>query len=278
MKIKVMIDSSADISLADEKEKNFTVARFPLTIDNVEYFDEIDINMEQFKEHLYNGSSISTSQAPVGVLIEMWEELLLEYDAVIYLTISGGLSGSYQSATMASKEFEGRVTVIDGKLVAYPIQLVQEACYKYIDEGKSPLEIKEIIENRDNMFAFIIPYDINHLKKGGRITPQAAALANLLKIVPILAFEEGTIDAYDKVRTNKKAVKKALNLLVEKYPDAENYYWYIMQSDVDEMASDCKKEIEKLTGENVIVKDLFPIILTHTGPKTIALGVMRKFD
>lgn len=277
MKIKVMIDSAADVTLAEQKEKDIEVARFAITIDGKEYIDEIDISLDTFKQHLTNESQISTSQASIGVLMQMWDRMLEDHDEVVYLSISGGLSGSYQSASAAAMDYNGKVTVIDGRFIAYPIQLAYEAMVKFAEEGKTGVEIKEIMENHENMFAFIIPYDINHLKRGGRITPQAAALANLLKIFPILAFEDGTIDAHDKVRTHKKALSKAVDELIEKYPQADEYHWYILHSDLDETAEDYKKYIEDKIGQDVTVRPLYPVILTHTGPKTFAVGTLKKY-
>ncbi len=278
MKIKVMIDSAADVTLADEKEKDITISRFAITIDEKEYIDEVDISLDTFKHYLNNESKISTSQAPIGVLMEMWDKILEDYDEVIYLSISGGLSGSYQSAYAAAQDYNGKVTVLDGRFVAYPIQLAYEAMIRYVEEGKSSQEIKALIEEHEAMYAFIIPYDINHLKRGGRITPQAAALANLLKIFPILAFEDGTIDAHDKVRTHKKALSKAVKELVEKYPNPEEYHWYILHSDLDDLVNEHKQYLEEQTGQEVIVRNLHPVILTHTGPKTFACGVLKKYE
>lgn len=277
MKIKVMIDSAADVTLAEQKEKNIEVARFAITIDGKEYMDEIDISLDTFKEHLTNESQISTSQAPIGVLMQMWDEFLEDHDEVVYLSISGGLSGSYQSAYAAAQDYNGRVTVLDGSFVAYPIQLAYEAMVRYAEEGKTGAEIKELIESHEPMFAYIIPFDINHLKRGGRITPQAAALANLLKIFPILGFENGTIDAHDKVRTHKKALSKAVNELIAKYPEADEYHWYILHSDLNEEAAEYKTYLEEKTGQTVTVRDLYPVILTHTGPKTFAVGTLKKY-
>lgn len=278
MKIKIMIDSGADITLAEEIDKGIAVARFPLTINGEEYFEEIDITLSEFKEHLYNEAQISTSQAPLGKLIGMWDEFLEEYDEVIYLTLSQKLSGSYQSATAASREYNGRVTVLDGSLIANPIQITYDAMVRMVEEGKTTAEIKEIVENHEQMFAYIIPYDINHLKRGGRVSPQAAALASLLKIVPILKFDENGIDAHDKVRTAKKAVDKAVNELIAKYENPENYHWYILQSDLEDTAAEYKQIIESKINQEVIVRDFHPIILTHVGPKTFAVGVIRKYN
>lgn len=277
MKIKVMIDSAADISLAEEKEKNVPVARFALTINGKEYLDEIDISLEQFKEHLYGDSDMTTSQTPIGVLVKMWDEILVDYDHIIYITLSKKLSGAYQSAYAASLDYDGKITVLDANVLAYPLQVTYESVLSYVEQGKSIEEIKDLVENHEPMFAFLIPHDLKHLKKGGRISPQAATLANLLKIVPILALEDGVIDAHDKVRTNKKAIEKAINEIIEKYPNADEYHWFILHSDLEDSVMEYKDIIEKETKQEVLVKNLHPILLTHAGPKTFAVATLRKY-
>ncbi len=278
MKTIVMIDSAADISIEDEKKLNVPTARFAITIDGKEYIDEIDINLDIFKKYLGSEAQISTSQASIGVLMEMWDSLLKEYDEVIYLTLSKGLSGSYASAYALSQEYDGKVVVIDGNLVAHPIELAYHAINRYLEEGKTSAEIKDIIENHEEMYAFIIPHDINHLKRGGRISAQAAALANLLKITPILAYQNGVIDAHDKVRTHKKALSKAVDEIVAKYDNPEDYHYYILHSDLDEIANEYKDYMEAKLNTKVVVRNLHPLILTHTGPKTFVVGYLKKYD
>lgn len=277
MKIKVMIDSAADISLAEEKLKNVPVARFALTINGKEYLDEIDITLEEFKEHLYGDSDMSTSQTPIGVLTTMWDAILEEYDHIIYLTLSKKLSGAYQSAYAASLDYGDKITVLDTNVLAYPLQITYDVVKGYVEAGKSIEEIKEIVENHEPMFAFVIPHDIKHLKKGGRISPQAAALANLLKIVPILALDDGVIDAHDKVRTNKRAIDRAVNELVDKYKNADDYHWFILHSDLEDVVGEYQEIVETATKQKVTIKDLHPILLTHAGPKTFAIGTLRKY-
>lgn len=278
MKIKIILDSSADVSKEQEIKENIAVARFSIMVDGTPYLDEEEINIEQFTQYLNEGRDLSTSQASIGILMEMWDKYLEDYDEIIYFTLSRGLSGSYQSAVALSREYNGKVTVIDGNLVAYPMQRTYEAMLRYVEAGKTPAEIREIVENHEPMYAHIVPYDINHLKKGGRISTQAAALANLLKISPILSLKDGVIDAHDKVRTRKKAVSKAVDELINLYPNAEEYHWYILHSDLEDEAVQYSNYITDKTKQKVEVYPLNPLILTHTGPKTFAVGVIKKYD
>lgn len=275
MKIKVMLDSSADIPKELEVKENLTVARFTITVDGKEYIDEEELSLDKYKTFLNEGRDMSTSQASIGLLMQMWDEALKTHDEIIYITLSKSLSGSYSSAYALSQEYNGRVTVLDTDAVAYPLYVIYEAVVNFVNEGKSIAEIKEIVESNEKMYAHIVPFDINHLKKGGRISSQAAALANLLKINPILSLDNGVIDAHDKVRTRKKAVLKAAEQLVEKYPNSDDYVWYLLHSDLEDEAEHYA-EWFKEKGINIVVKQLYPLILTHTGPQTIAFGVYKK--
>lgn len=276
MKIAVMIDSAADISRATEIENDILVSRFAINIDGVDYIDEDSLTLEQFKEELKQNKSMSTSQTPLGSLLKQWDEILKTYDHIIYLTLSAKLSGAYSSACAAAQEYEDKITVIDTVAVAYPIQTIYKDVFKLLDMGLSPSEIKEKIESYEPLFAFLVPNDITHLKNGGRISPSAAALANLLKIVPILAVEDGLIDAYDKVRTNRKAVDKAIDMMIKKYKNADEYHWYILHSDLEKDVAEYQSKVEQATGQKVEVAELHPIILAHAGPKTFVIAVLKK--
>lgn len=271
-----MIDSAADISRADEIKKGILVSRFAINIDDVDYIDEDNLTLEQFKLDLNADKKMSTSQTPLGALLQQWDEILKTYDHIIYLTLSSKLSGAYSSACSAALEYGDKITVVDTEAVAYPIQTIYKETLVLLERGLSPSEIKEKIENHESMFAFLVPFDIKHLKRGGRISPQAAALANLLKIVPILAVEDGLIDAYDKVRTNRKAIDKAIDMIIKKFDNPEDYYWYVLHSDLEADTEVYKGKLEKAIGQEVEVAELHPVLLAHAGPKTFAVAALKK--
>ena len=276
MKIAVMIDSAADISRADEIKENILVSRFAINIDGKDYIDEDDITLDQFKTYLRKNSAMSTSQTPLGHLLEQWDEILKTYDHIIYLTLSSKLSGAYSSAVAATSDYGDKITVVDTIAVAYPIRVIYQEVLELLKQGLSPLEIKDKVESNEPMFAFLVPNDIKHLKKGGRISPQAAALANLLKIVPILAVDKGEIDAFDKVRTNRKAVEKAIDLIIKKHERPEDYHWFVLHSDLEDDVVAYKTRIEEAVGQDVKIAELHPILLAHAGPKTFAVATIKK--
>ena len=124
MKIAVMLDSAADINTADANDQNILVTRFAINIDGKDYIDEKDLTLDQFKQFLNEDKAMSTSQTPLGLLIEQWDLILKDYDHIIYLTLSEKLSGAYSSAVAAANEYGDKITVVDTKGVAFPIQFI----------------------------------------------------------------------------------------------------------------------------------------------------------
>ncbi len=275
-KIRVVTDSSADITDEQAKALNIEVIRMPLVIDEVDYLENIDINREQFIDKMKGGSLVRTSQATLGSLTIAWDQILEEVDEIIYLPLSSGLSGAYSSGVMLAKtEYRGRVTVLDLKLACFPMQMVCRQIVKCIDNGMSSQEIKELFESKAMMWATLIPEDIIYLKRGGRISPAAAALANLLKIVPILKVENGSIDVHDKVRTNVKAYKVAIEAVfsIDNY---DEYEYCIVDAGASEVAEKLKNDIESQYPVKVEVAKMYPIIMAHTGPGTICIARVKK--
>ena len=276
MKIAVLTDSSADISIKEAKEKGLHVIRFPLIIDNEDYIEEETITVEEFTKKMYGGSLAKTSQPSVGALFKKWDGLLKEYDHIIYAAISTGISGAYNTALGQSRNYEGKVTVINTCYVAYPMQILCDEIKTMIKLGYTPNEIKEKIESSEKMDAILIPGDLQYLKRGGRISPQAASLANLLKIVPLLQVAEGKIDAYEKVRTTKKAYDVAFKYFEERTDNYSEYYWYVVHADCETLGKEMQERLATLTGQEVVLKKIFPVIMAHTGPGSVGIGRSKK--
>ncbi|QIK69376.1 DegV family protein [Erysipelothrix sp. HDW6C] len=276
MKIAVITDSSAGVSQAQAAEYGIYVARMPLTIDGKEYIEEEGISRIELIAAMRRGAKVSTSQPPLGVLIETFESLLKEYDHVIFLPISSKLSGTYQTALGLASDFDNRITVIDSQFVAAPLLLLSVDVKKMADMGMDPLKIKEKVEREAEMFAPLIPEDIQYLKRGGRITPAAAAIANLLKIIPVLKVANGEIDVLEKVRTHKKALKVGFGHVFEGR-NIDEYEWIVLDGDCDPKTFESLVEdVEKHIGRPAVRELLYPIVLAHTGPGSIALCAYKK--
>lgn len=273
-KYVVMTDSGADISLSEERQLDIKVVRLPLIMNQKTVIEEIGINREDFIQAMKSGDTVKTAQPIVGDLLTMWDENLKEAEKILYIPLSCGLSGSYQSAKVLSESYAGRVVVVDAKLVCYPLQYVCVQAKRLLEEGRSVEEVKDIIESQAMMFAALIPSSLEYLKRGGRMSSAAAALGSLLKITPILKVENGSIDVLDKVRTHKKAIDTALTV-VSAIAHPQGYQWYIVEADAMDLANEVALRLETLINQPVVVRPIHPIIMAHTGPGTIGIGYTR---
>lgn len=276
-KIAILTDSSADIDAVKASELGIHVVRMPVIVDHVEYMEEEQIKIEQLLSEMKNNKTVSTSQPIPGHLIRSFDTLLKEYDHIIFVPISHKLSGTYQTALSVASEYEGKITVIDAKHVCYFLTDLCLQIKEFVKQGLTPLQIKELVEQEGQMNAWIIPGDLKYLKRGGRISAAAAALASLLKIFPILKFEDGAIDVFDKVRTLKKAHQTAFNELlnVENYDD---YNFYVIEAEMEEEAAIYAKEIEAKIGRPVFINKIRAVVLAHVGPGTLAFGRVKKIN
>ncbi len=275
--IKVVSDSAVDCTVLQEKELNLEVVRLPINLDGVEYLEAVDISLEQFIKKMREGAVVKTSQPTFAEITRAWDKALETADEVIYVPLSSKLSGSYASACMyAEEEYKGKVTVLDLKQICYPQQQVCLDIQECIKKGMSSSEIKKLFEEKSELWAILIPEDISYLKRGGRISSAAAALANLLKIYPILKVEDGAIDVYDKVRTSKKAYQLGIDACLNGVSNVDDYHWFIVEADSMELSLKIKEEIEKKYPIKVKIVPMHAIVMSHTGPGTFCFGRYRK--
>lgn len=278
MKIAFVTDSAAGISLAREKELGIHVLRMPVILDSEEYIEAKTINNQELIKEMKNGKTPMTSQPSIQDAFDLFEELLKTHDHIMYFPISKHLSGSYETSLMFEKEFENKLTTVDTDFVSWPLQQMTIFAKNLAEKGYNVEEIKTRIENEKYMYASLIPEDIQYLKRGGRIKPAAAAAANLLKIIPVLEVSEGEIDLYDKVRTHKKAVNTGLKKVLEHQP-YDDYVWAVLSNEADEtLVKQIVEDIETNTKTKVYQGELYPVVLSHTGPGTIAITAVKKIE
>ena len=274
-RIAVMTDSSAEINSRQAEEMGLYVMRFPLMIDGQEFIEDTEIKTPEFIKKMEQGAVVKTSQAHLGVLMEQWKDLLKEYDEILYIPLSSGLSGSYQSASTAAESFDGKVIVVDARFVCYPLAWLCQWAKEQVDNGYSAKAIKDKIEAEADLWAALIPEKLEYLKRGGRISAAAAALGSLLKIVPILKVEHGEIDVLGKVRTVKKAYQTGLDAIADVENPAD-YDWMIVEADMKEQAQVLKQQMEERVHQPVTIHEMGPVIMAHTGPRTLGYGRVRK--
>ena len=274
-KIALMCDSSADITEEQAKALDIHVLRMPIVIKDKEYLEGINVDDDMILEALDQNEIVKTSQPLLGDLIKMWKDLLTNYDEVFYLPLSHALSGTCNIAMQASKDFDGRVTVVDSEFVCYPIVKMLLVARDMFEKGYTTSQVKDKFEKEGNMFAALIPENLTTLKNGGRISPAAASLAGLLKIQPILSVDHGAIDVVAKVRTLKKAYLQGIDF-VSKDIDPKEYDWMVIDAHNPGVAKELKEMLEKAVGQPVEMHQFKAIIMSHTGKGTIGFGRIKK--
>ncbi|QGS51737.1 DegV family protein [Spiroplasma tabanidicola] len=272
MKTAIIIDSSCGVKDLSKYKDTFLVPLVILKEDGTSIKDDQNFTKKEYDE-LNAKQVLRTSQTITGDMLTKWDELLKEYDEIICLLISKGLSGQYNTFKMFSNDSEGgyagRVHVIDNNGVSILIKRQLEEVHHLLDRGVKPNDIcKKIEEKYKKIKGYIIPKTLDQLVRGGRITKAAAGLAKILKITPILSYK-GVIDKEDKTRTFKKAVSKVIEKIIN-----ETSGEYV----VDIAYSDCSKELLQSVKDMVVEKGLklglvesLPyVIVCHTGAETFA--------
>ena len=212
MKVAILTDSNSGISLEEAKQLGVHVIYTPIIIEGETRYAEEGLTQEKFYEALMSDKDITTSMPSPGDVMAKWEELLKDYDQVVYIPLSSGLSNSANVAIQLSDEYEGKVQVVDDHRISVTMrQSVLDAKW-LAEQGKDAKEIKEALEqNAYNSVIFLTVEDLKYLKKGGRVTPAAAALGAVLNIKPVLTTVGGSFEAVDKVRGMKKSMTKVLD-------------------------------------------------------------------
>ena len=283
MKTAVLIDSNAGIKKDEAKELGIYLVSTPIIIDGEVYFEEENLTQEQFYEALMSDKDITSSMPSPGDVMDMWDELLKEYDEVAYIPLSSGLSNSCHAAIQLSDEYDGKVQVVDDHRISVTMRQSALDAKWMADNGKSAKEIKEALEqNAYNSAIYLTVEDLKYLKKGGRVTPAAAALGAVLNIKPVLATKGGKFDAVEKVRGMKKSIAKLLDYteqtldkLIEKNNVSQIRIGvagtFLNQEDADNWYNMVKDRCVDI--ENIEYDPLSLVVAVHTGPNAAGIGI-----
>lgn len=288
MKIAVVTDSNSGITQAQAKEMGITVLPMPFMIDGETYYEDITLTQEQFYQRLKDNSDISTSQPTPDSIMKLWDELLKEYDQIVHIPMSAGLSGSCATAMMLAgeDEYEGNVFVVDNHRISVTqYQSVKDAMM-LADMGMDGAQIKKRLEETAADSVIFVTVDtLKYLKKGGRITPAAAALGTLLRIKPVLIILGEKLDSFAKVRTMKQAKTLMMNAiqkeLDERLHDSEckDCHLAIAHSDNEEAALEFKKEVEeRFPDADIYLAPLSLSIACHIGPGALAVTATKAIE
>ena len=288
MRIAVVTDSNSGITQAQAKEMGITVLPMPFMIDGETYYEDITLTREQFYQRLKDNADIATSQPTPDSILKMWDKLLKEYDQIIHIPMSSGLSGSCSTAMMLAgeDEYEGKVFVVDNRRISVTqYQSVKDA-QMLAAMGMDGTQIKKRLEETAADSVIFITVDtLKYLKKGGRITPAAAALGTLLKIKPVLIILGEKLDSFAKARTMKQAKTMMMNAIQKELDgrlhdsECRNCHLAIAHTDNEEAALEFKKEVEeRFPNADVYMAPLSLSIACHIGPGSLAVTATRKME
>ena len=280
-KVAIVTDSNSGITQEKGKELGIYVLPMPFYIDEELYFEDITLTQEEFYKKLENDAEISTSQPSPGDVLDLWDQILEEYDEVVHIPMSSGLSSSCETAIMLSDDYDGKVQVVDNQRISVTQKQSVLEAIKLAQSGKNAKEIKKILEAEAKESSIYITVDsLKYLKKGGRITPTAAAIGTVLNLKPVLQIHGEKLDAYAKVRGWKQAKKTMLDAIekdmLHRYEGQEVILQVAYTSSLED-AMKWKMEIEDRF-ENTVV-DLDPLSLSvacHIGPGSLAVTCTRK--
>lgn len=286
MSVAIATDSNSGITQKQGEDLGISILPMPFMINGQTYYEDINIGHQEFYEKMVQGCEISTSQPSPDSVMELWDKLLMNHDQVVYIPMSASLSGSCQTAAALSREpeYEGRVYVTDNRRISVTLRQSVLDAKTMADKGLTAEEIRKVLEDTKSDSSIYITVDtLHYLKKGGRITPAAAALGTLLRIKPILTIQGGKLDACSKARTMKQAKATMVSAITRDmearfaHKDGENLHLQVAYTDNEAAALEFKKELEEIYPGvmDIYVDALSFNISCHIGPGALAIACTK---
>ena len=286
-KTVILTDSNSGITQQEADKIGVRVIPMPFTIDGKEYFEGINLTQEEFYKKLGEDADISTSQPSVGQLIEMWDELLKEYEQIVFIPMSSGLSGTCQTATMLSADYEDKVFVVDNQRISVTMRQSVLDAKLLADKGVDGAKIKERLEEEKKESSIYITVEtLKYLKKGGRLTPAVAAIGTVLNIKPVLQIQGEKLDSYAKSRGKAQAKKVMLNAMEDdfktRFADAYEHKRLHLAAaytgNIEEATEWAATIQERLPDLDFVMNPLSLSISCHIGPGALAIAVSKFID
>ena len=285
-KIAIVTDSNSGITQKQAVDMGVTVIPMPFTIENEDYFEDINLTQEQFYQKLSDNAEIKTSQPSPKDLLETWDSLLEEYDEIVHIPMSSGLSGSCQTASMLADEYDGKIQVVNNQRISVTLRQSVLDALSLAENGKNASEIKTILEDdKFNSSIYIMLDTLYYLKKGGRVTPAAAALGALLRIKPVLQIQGEKLDAFAKARTTAQGKNLMINAIKNDIAnrfgglEAKPVYLQIAHTNNLDAALELEKELKELfPGYPIYVDHLSLSIACHIGPGSLAIACTKRLS
>lgn len=286
--VAIVTDSNSGISQAEGKELGIYVIPMPCLVDGKLYYENVDITKEQFYHFMESDADLTTSQPSPGDVMDLWDKLLKEYDEIVHIPMSSGLSASCSTAMGLAQDYDGKVQVVNNQRISVTMQQSVMDAKHLAATGKSAAQIKEILEKEALESSIYLVVDtLKYLKKGGRITPAAALLGSALNLKPLLQIQGEKLDAYKKVRGMKAAKKNMLDAMKK---DVEGRFadyvakgqlkLHVAYTTDEETAKQWMEEVQNAFPDLTLTR-MDPLsfsITCHTGPGVLAIAASHALD
>lgn len=284
MSIAFVTDSNSGITQKEGEKLGISVIPMPFMVDGKTYLEDIDLTQAQFYEMLASGADISTSQPSPETVTDLWDELLKEHESIVHIPMSSGLSGSCQTAAMLAQDYEGRVFVVNNQRISVTQRQSVLDALELIRRGMNAVEIKDFLEkDKFNSSIYIMLDTLYYLKKGGRITPAAAALGTILKLKPVLQIQGEKLDAFAKARTVSQGKTIMINAIRN---DMNNRFGGASPDNIClamaytydlKTAEQFREEVkEAFPGFDIYMDPLSLSVSCHIGPGALAVTCCKK--
>ena len=285
--VAIVTDSNSGITQAGSKELGVHVLPMPFMINEETFYEDIDLTQEEFYEKLSSGANIGTSQPSPESVMKLWDSLLKDYDEIVHIPMSSGLSGSCQSAMLLAEEYGGRVQVVNNQRISVTQRQSCLDAKLLAEKGMNAKEIREFLEaDKFNSSIYIMLDPLYYLKKGGRITPAAAAIGTMLRLKPVLQIQGEKLDAFAKARTTNQgksiminAMKNDIETRFGGMTEDKHIWLQIAHTANLEAALAYKEEIlAQFPGYDIHIDALSLSVACHIGPGALAFACCRKIE
>lgn len=284
-KIAIVTDSNSGITQDEGRKLGISVLPMPFYINEVMYLEGVTLSQEEFYERLKKDEPISTSQPNPGEVCGLWDTLLKEYNEIVHIPMSSGLSASCETAMGLARDYNGKVQVVDNQRISVTQKQSVMDALTLVQAGKSAAEIREILEaERRESSIYITLETLKYLKKGGRITPAAAAIGTVLNLKPVLQIQGDKLDAYSKVRGKKQAKRVMLKAMKEDFDS--RFAEYAKRGEMclemaytgnQEETEEFKKEVQEMFPDYEIQMDPLSLsVACHIGHGALAVACSKK--
>lgn len=283
-KVAIVTDSNSGISQEMAKEIGVSVLPMPFFVGDRTLYEDIDLTQEEFYQMLSESTDISTSMPLVGTLTDLWDELLKDHDEILHIPMSSALSGSCETAMMIARDYDGKVHVVNNQRISVIQRQSVLDAVELVKRGMTAEQTKEILE-RDKLetSCYIMLNTLYYLKKGGRITPAAAALGTLLRLKPVLQIQGGKLDAFAKARTVKQAKSMMIDAIkndfANRFHDSTGEHMYLQMAYTHdrEAAEQFRSEVQaEFPNMEIVMDPLSLSVSCHIGPGALAIACTKK--